>query len=221
MLAGEKTCKLNRYGLRLIAVAREFIMDKYEFLRVCDEICGKYQSENDCNYVETAQDILKIIISSIIKIEPFVITPLWVEIYYGTGDDHGDSHYKLKQMNRYDKLYFHETGRGGVDLVISSKEGIAWSILIKACKIDGENYGQLALRRLFREKRIPDEFEWNIGDNQLIKGGQHEIKFAKRIRVKCYPDLPLSCYLQGIGRNSSSQDLYTIYRYVVTHPEKY
>lgn len=68
----------------------------------------------------------------VIRVGEFVVEPLLVETYYHNPPlfSDGNVHGSDKQKNRFGKLYFHETGRGGVDICLSCGD-YYFSLLIK------------------------------------------------------------------------------------------
>lgn len=66
----------------------------------------------------------KLLTEYLICVGDYVIEPLLVEAYYRNEQNFKDSnvHGKDGQKNRFGKLYFHETGRGGIDICLSDGE---------------------------------------------------------------------------------------------------
>ena len=96
--------------------------------------------ETDPNkQIQILQEINKTILTKyVIQIGNFTIEPLWVEAYYYDQNKFPDcnTHMSDKQKNRFGQLYFHEKGRGGLDICLSAPvpdhEDYYLSVLLKA-----------------------------------------------------------------------------------------
>ena len=98
-------------------------------------IVEELEKEIDPNeQIRILQEINKMVLTEyVVQIGDFTVEPLLVEAYYynaANGFDDCNTHCSEKQKRRFGKLYFHEAGRGGVDICISCGEYYL-SLLIK------------------------------------------------------------------------------------------
>ena len=97
-------------------------------------------SNEDYTAVEKELQLLgkKLLTEYVIKIGNIEVEPLWVEAYYYDQNKFPDcnTHMSDKQKNRFGQLYFHEKGRGGLDICLSAPvpdhEDYYLSVLLKA-----------------------------------------------------------------------------------------
>lgn len=100
----------------------------------------KHSRDEKCVQVECLQKICdKFLNEYVVKVDDYTIKPLWVEAYYRNDSNFTDqnTHGVDKQKNRFGKLYFHEKGRGGVDICLSCGS-YYFSLLIKISLVSNE-----------------------------------------------------------------------------------
>lgn len=99
--------------------------------------------------IEILQQINEILLTEyVIIIGNTLIQPLLVEAYYYHKDKfkdentHGfkDETCKKMQSNRFNQLYFHRMGYGGVDICLSTEDNYCLSFLIKNSIISGKGF---------------------------------------------------------------------------------
>lgn len=73
----------------------------------------------------------------VVRVRDTIIEPLWIEIYYFNEKNFPDynSHMSCKQKGRFGQLYFHEKGRGGLDICLSDDDSYYLSVLLKSTLI--------------------------------------------------------------------------------------
>lgn len=133
-----------------------------------DRIKDLENERNKEKQVEILQEIGKLLLTKYkIQIGDLTIEPLLVEAYYyhpGKFDDrntHGFGNHKLDkecrklQSNRFDRLYFHKKGYGGVDVCLS-KGDYCLSFLIKVALINGKAYKQEGIYQKLKKECIDD-----------------------------------------------------------------
>lgn len=102
-------------------------------------LVGKLERATDeKEQIQTLQEINKTVLTKyVIQIDDLIIEPLWVEAYYYGQKTFPDcnTHRSDKQKNRFNQVYFHEKGRGGLDVCLSLKDSYYLSILLKATLI--------------------------------------------------------------------------------------
>lgn len=121
-----------------------------------ERLVDKLTSTKDKDEIITElQDINALLLTKlVIKVGCYIVEPLWVEAYYNTDFLKGSNdkeekngkfvdlycHRKEKQADNFGKLYFHESGRGGVDICLS-KGNYYLSFLIKFSRVtqNGKN----------------------------------------------------------------------------------
>lgn len=136
-------------------------MEKLE--KLVDEL--EKESNKEKERVKILQDIGKLLLTEyIIQVGDLTIKPLLVEAYYyhqgefndsnshGFGDKKIDKKCREQLSNNFNRFYFHEKGRGGVDVCLSSKGDYCLSFLIKVALINGKVYKQIDIyNKLIKE----------------------------------------------------------------------
>ena len=116
--------------------------------------------------VKILQDIGKLLLTEyIIQVGDLTIKPLLVEAYYyhqgkfndsnshGFGDKKIDKKCREQLSNNFNRFYFHEKGRGGVDVCLS-KGDYCLSFLIKVALINGKVYKQIDIYNKLKKESI-------------------------------------------------------------------
>ena len=179
----------------------------------CDFVCSNFQCETDVGFEKAAQEINLILLASRLQVKGIEIEPLWIETYFGTDECPGSSHHREEQRDRFCKYYYHTYGRGGVDLVLSTDKKIYFSVLLKACRINGQVYSQIKLKDYLKGKQIPEDspVEIKVGHEAV-----QQIKNGQRVNVKKNPNLELASYLV-FGEGPHSNNMEYVYRCVLKH----
>ena len=117
----------------------------------------KEETDNETQIL-ILQEINKTILTKyVVQIGDDTIEPLWVEAYYYDPKSFPDcnTHMSDKQRKRFGQLYFHEKGRGGLDICLSCDDSYYLSILLKATLVykKGDNS---AGKRLKKQTEIYD-----------------------------------------------------------------
>lgn len=127
-----------------------------------DNIEGKDKAATS-KRIQVLQEIGKKLINDYkIVIDDVVVEPLLVEAYYCKDtsgefvDDNCHQNAKQKGANRFGKLYFHKTGRGGVDICLPLDEYYL-SFLIKVAKIGKEVKRQVKIPSELRQKQNAED----------------------------------------------------------------
>lgn len=104
-------------------------------------------AKNKTEQIKALQNINKALLTLYeIKVGDIVIDPIVVEAYYHTSDfEDANCHQRPGQMEHMGKLYFHEAGRGGVDICLSDGSYFL-SFLLKCTKVNQVFCKQIALR---------------------------------------------------------------------------
>jgi hypothetical protein len=86
-----------------------------------------------------------------------VIEPIQVEAYYCNEQSFRDdsAHGENEQKNNFGNLYFHNVGRGGIDIVLSCGD-YCLSLLLKTSKIGGEFFSQLQIADKIKKENYGD-----------------------------------------------------------------
>lgn len=163
------------------------------------ELVDKLEREQDKNgKIKILQDINTALLQQyVIQIDDIIIEPLWVEAYYFDEKNFPDcnSHMSAKQKNRFGQLYFHEYGRGGLDICLSNKEDYYLSVLLKATLVNQEFKRQTEIYAI-TEKSGKKEFDIEKMKNVLVPRNRcpSEVFRAKRIGLTkpCYRDEKLA-----------------------------
>lgn len=126
----------------------------------------KKESIEEKERVKILQDIGKLLLSEyIIQVGDLTIKPLLVEAYYyhqgkfndsnshGFGDKKIDKKCREQLSNNFNRFYFHEKGRGGVDVCLS-KGDYCLSFLIKVALINGKVYKQIDIYNKLKKESI-------------------------------------------------------------------
>lgn len=116
--------------------------------------------------VKILQDIGKLLLTEyIIQVGDLTIKPLLVEAYYyhqgkfNDSNSHGFGNKKIDKKcreqlsNNFNGFYFHEKGRGGVDVCLS-KGDYCLSFLIKVALINGKVYKQIDIYNKLKKESI-------------------------------------------------------------------
>ncbi len=137
-------------------------------------VVEKLKEENPKKQIQILQDINTLLLTDYeFRIDDDIIKPLWIEAYYyhenKFKDDNTHQAKKQKEDDRFGKLYFHEKGRGGVDICLSCGDYYL-SFLIKYACVNGIFKSQMSLcsyllkkykkeyvENLFVLEKIPEE----------------------------------------------------------------
>ncbi len=124
------------------------------------------ESNKEKERVKILQDIGKLLLTEyIIQVGDLTIKPLLVEAYYyhqgkfndnnshGFGDKKIDKKCREQLSNNFNRFYFHEKGRGGVDVCLS-KGDYCLSFLIKVALINGKVYKQIDIYNKLKKESI-------------------------------------------------------------------
>ena len=132
----EKTGKLER------------MVDDLAGLKDKNEIVGKLQEINEF-FLQNFN----------LKANGYVVEPIQTEVYYYNEKFFRDdnTHRKDKQRGHFGELYFHERGRGGVDIVLSNSKEFYLSLLLKTTKIGDNFFSQIDLKNMIKGKVGDDE----------------------------------------------------------------
>ena len=139
-------------------------MYKTEFHALENAVEALHSEKRESAICERLQQINeKFLREYIIQIGAYTIEPLLVEAYYCEPSLFPDcnSHKTQKQKNRFGKLYFHERGRGGVDICLSRGD-YYYSLLLKDTLVtagDGSPrfHRQTALYQALRQFKRADD----------------------------------------------------------------
>lgn len=137
-------------------------MEKLE--KLVEELVDENNKEKE--RVKILQDIGKLLLTEyIIQVGDLNIKPLLVEAYYyhqgkfndsnshGFGDKKIDKKCREQLSNNFNRFYFHEKGRGGVDVCLS-KGDYCLSFLIKVALINGKVYKQIDIYNKLKKESI-------------------------------------------------------------------
>lgn len=133
----------------------------------------------------------------VIQIDDIIIEPLWIETYYFDEEKFPDcnSHMSEKQRNRFGQLYFHEYGRGGLDICLSNKDNYYLSVLLKATLVNQEFKKQTEIYAI-TEKTDKKESDIENIKKVLVPKERcpSEVFYTKRIGLTkpCYQDEKLA-----------------------------
>ena len=174
--------------------------------------------ETDPNkQIQILQEINKTILTKyVIQIGNFTIEPLWVEAYYYDQNKFPDcnTHMSDKQKNRFGQLYFHEKGRGGLDICLSAPvpdhEDYYLSVLLKATLLyetgkritDGKAFKkQTEISDILTETGLTEQ-DIEKMDSVLVKSENDDIVLnAVRVNLQkpCFKDsLLATCPLHAV-----------------------
>lgn len=155
-------------------------------------------AKNDVERLHVLQQINEVLLTKyIIKIKDLIIVPLWVEAYYYDRSKFPDcnSHMSDKQKDRFGQLYFHESGRGGLDICLSDNNDCYLSVLLKATLVykDGsEEYKTQTQIYDILDKLHMSEEDIEKQKEVLVsrENGWTRIIHAKRINLQkpCYKE---------------------------------
>ena len=99
-------------------------MSERKIVEKFDEVNKLKKATDQSEQIELLQKIAaRLLNECVIKVGSVTIEPLLVEAYYcnsKTGFVDENTHGSEKQKNNFGKLYFHEKGRGGVDICLSN-----------------------------------------------------------------------------------------------------
>lgn len=167
---------------------------------------------NPNEQIPILQEINKTLLTKyIIQIGDITIEPLWVETYYYDQKTFPDrnTHMSDKQRNRFGQLYFHEKGRGGLDICLSHDNSYYLSILLKATLIyrNGDSCADKAFKKqtdiydILTDTGLTEQ-DIEKMDNVLVKKENDSIAL-KAVRVNlqkpCFKDALLAaCSLQAV-----------------------
>lgn len=151
-------------------------------------VCQLEKENNKKKQIKILQEISKILLTEF-KIGDISIKPILVESYYyhqgkfddnnthGYGDNKKDKMCRELQSNRFNQLYFHRKGYGGVDICLSMGD-YCLSFLIKVAVINGEVYKQKGIK----DKLMIE----SIGDMEKLKNILKYTNNKKKLFV-CIP----------------------------------
>lgn len=141
--------------------------------------------------IKTLQQINeKLLTEYVIKIGDVTIEPILVEEYYyhkdkfcdknthGYGDKGIDKKCRKLQSNRFNQLYFHEKGYGGVDICLSTRDDYCLSFLIKNSIVSDVGFCKQTHLYDFMKKEL----------TQKLKITFEELKNTKNILCKKHRD---------------------------------
>ncbi len=193
--------------------------------------------KEECNsekQIKILQNINTLLITDYeFRIDEDIIKPLWIEAYYYKEnkfeDDNTHKDKKQKGDDRFGKLYFHEKGRGGVDICLSCGNYYL-SFLIKYACVNGVFKSQTSLysyllkkykkeyaENLFVLEKIPEdeknhtEIFYSIRKGLTKKSFKYEeLAALTGINNKEYR----FCYATGFGKEKIMTD------YMKTHPSE-
>lgn len=187
------------------------------------EICKRLQDINE-----------KFLKEYFIQVKEYTIEPLLVESYYRNGCTFADSnvHGSNKQKDRFGKLYFHEKGRGGVDICLSCGD-YYFSLLIKNSLVaekgkPHEFYRQTKLYDALKDSKDLDEIVLKKRKNANDTIVFHTIRKGL-VKNDCFRNEPLASVigfeLKDLNKQPYRFDLekghtkeYLVSKYIEAHP---
>lgn len=143
-------------------------------------VCNLREADEEEEQIARLQEInTELLQHYIIEVDDITIRPLWVEVYYFDKKKFPDcnSHMSEKQKNRFGQLYFHEIGRGGLDICLSAGKDYYLSVLLKvSCVVHSGK------EEILKQTAIYDAFDKPNGAK--IKAIEAKTDVLKRTDVK-------------------------------------